>query len=213
MKEVIENNPEALNEYNRKNRPVVYGYIRVSTKGQARDGNSLEEQQDRILSRYPDAVCISEAYSGAKERTVFDDMIYNKIKSGDTLVVTKLDRFCRTVREGLKYVDFLISKQVTIHILNMGLIEDTPMGRLIVTNLLAFAEFERSQILERTSSGKNIARQHSDYREGRPPKYSQKQLMHALELKKEYSYQQVSEITGISISTLYRAKAKKSKRI
>lgn len=183
----------------------VYGYIRVSTKGQARDGNSIEEQQERICSRYPNAVCVTEAYSGAKERAVFNDVIYNILDEGDTLVVTKLDRLCRTVREGLKYIDFLLNKKVTIHILNMGLIEDTPMGRLIVTNLLAFAEFERSQILERTSSGKAIARLQPDYREGRPPKYSKKQLEHALELKKKYSYRQVSEITGISVSTLYRA--------
>lgn len=187
------------------NSPTVYGYIRVSTKGQARDGNSIEEQQEKILSRYPNAVCISEAYSGAKERVIFEDIIYNKIKPGDTLVVTKLDRFCRTVREGLKYIDLLISRQITIHILNMGLIEDTPMGRLVVTNLLAFAEFERYQILERTNNGKAIAKQHNDYREGRPPKYNKKQLAHALELKKQYSYKQVAEITGISASTLYRA--------
>lgn len=63
------------------------------------------------------------------------------LKEGDTLVVTKLDRFCRTTKEGLEYIDKLISKGIKIHIFNMGLIEDTPMGKLIVTNLLAFAEF------------------------------------------------------------------------
>ena len=52
----------------------------------------------------------------------------------------------------------LIGKGVKIHILNIGLIEDTPMRRLIVTNLLAFTEFERAMIIERTQSGKAIAK-------------------------------------------------------
>lgn len=64
------------------------------------------------------------------------------------MVVTKLDRFCRSAKEGLGYIDFLMNKGVKIYILNMGLIENTPMGRLILTNLLAFAEFERSMIVE-----------------------------------------------------------------
>ena len=146
---------------------MIYGYARVSTNGQAKDGNSLEDQSSLILSRYSDAQIVPESYSGAKERPIFLDLI-EKIQSGDTLVVTKLDRFCRATKEGLEYIDFLMNKGVRIHILNMGLIEDTPMGRLIVTNLLAFAEFERAMILERTSGGKAIARKKPNYKEGRP---------------------------------------------
>ena len=146
---------------------MIYGYARVSTNGQAKDGNSLEDQSELILSRYSDAKIVPESYSGAKERPIFLDLIH-KMQSGDTLVVTKLDRFCRATKEGLEYIDYLMNKGVRIHILNMGLIEDTPMGRLIVTNLLAFAEFERAMILERTSAGKAIARKKPDFKEGRP---------------------------------------------
>ncbi|WP_342769543.1 helix-turn-helix domain-containing protein [Peptoniphilus indolicus] len=53
-----------------------------------------------------------------------------------------------------------------------------------------------------------MAKLKSDYREGRPKKFSQKQINHALELKKSYSYKQVSEMTGISVSTLKRANRK-----
>lgn len=101
-----------------------------------------------------------------------------------------------------------MKKRVKIHILNMGLIEDTPMGRLIVTNLLAFAEFERAMIIERTQGGKAIARQRAGFREGRPPKYNKKKLGHALELLEDHSYRQVEEMTGISKSTLVREKRK-----
>lgn len=87
-----------------------------------------------------------ESSSGAKERPLFNQVL-DKAQEGDFVIVTKLDRFCRSTKEGLEYIDRLLNKGVNIHILNMGLIENTPMGRLIVTNLLAFAEFERSMIL------------------------------------------------------------------
>lgn len=147
---------------------MIYGYARVSTKGQERNGNSLEEQFEAIRSRYPDAVVIDEADSGAKRRPIFEGLL-TRLERGDVLVVTKLDRFCRTTKEGLQYIDELMDKGVNIHILNMGLIEDTAIGRLIVTNLLAFAEFERAMIIERTRAGKEVARRDPNYREGRKP--------------------------------------------
>ncbi len=125
---------------------MVYGYCRVSTKGQL-DGNSIEEQKAEIMKQYANAKIIIESYSGAKERPIFNKLL-NRLQEGDILVVTKLDRFCRTTKEGLGYIDNLMSKNVKIYILNMGLIENSPIGRLIVTNLLAFAEFERAMIIE-----------------------------------------------------------------
>jgi DNA invertase Pin-like site-specific DNA recombinase len=155
--------------------------------------------------RYPDVRINVESYSGVKERPIFNELM-DKLSNDDTLIVTKLDRFCRTTKEGLGYIDSLMSKGVKIHILNMGLIEDTPMGRLIVTNLLAFAEFERTMIIERTQSGKIIAKSKPDFREGRPKIYGKKQIEHALKLLETNSYKQVEKITGISKSTLIRAK-------
>ena len=183
---------------------MKYGYCRVSTKGQL-EGNSIEDQINQIKARYAEAEIIIESYRGAKERVEFNNLC-EKLSEGDILVVTKLDRFCRTTKEGLQYIDNLMKKGVKIHILNMGLIEDTPMGRLIVTNLLAFAEFERAMIIERTQSGKAIAKQKKDFREGRPRVYGKKQIGHAIELLETHSYRQVEEITGISKSTLIRAK-------
>lgn len=185
---------------------MVYGYCRVSTKGQL-EGNSIEEQTNQIKDRYTDAEITIESYSGAKDRVIFNALL-DKLTQGDILVVTKLDRFCRTTKEGLQYIDMLMAKGVSIHILNMGLIEDTAMGRLIVTNLLAFAEFERAMIVERTQSGKAIAKQKDNYREGRPCKYGKQQIQHALSLLERNSYKQVEEKTGISKSTLIRANNK-----
>ena len=185
---------------------MVYGYCRVSTRGQL-DGNSIEDQERLILNKYPEAKIIIEAYSGVKERLIFSKLL-SQLQPGDNLVCTKLDRFCRSVKEGLEFIDGLLANGVCIHILNMGLIEDNPVGKLIVTNLLAFAEFERSQIIERCASGKAIAKQNPGYVEGRPRLYSTTQIKHALSLKDQYSYKQIEEMTGISKSTLIRAKRK-----
>ena len=149
-----------------------------------------------------------ESYSGAKERPIFNELL-DRLAFGDTLIVTKLDRFCRTTKEGLQYIDLLLNKGVKIHILNMGLIESSPMGRLIVTNLLAFAEFERAMIIERTQSGKAIAKQRDNFREGRKPIYTPEQIEHALKLLENNSYSEVVKMTGISKSTIIRAKRDK----
>lgn len=190
---------------------MIYGYVRVSTKGQL-DGNSIQEQSEKILKQYSNAKIIEESQSGAKERPIFNGLI-ESLKNDDMLVVCKLDRFCRTTKEGLQFVDVLMNKGVRIHILNMGLIEDTPMGRLIVTNLLAFAEFERAMIIERTQSGKIIAKTKEGFTEGRPKSYTEVTLNHALSLLNvnggEHSYSKVTEITGISKSTLIRENNKR----
>lgn len=179
----------------------------MSSKSQA-DNNSFEEQEKSIINKYPDAIIHKEVFTATKtkeDRLVFNDLV-NKLVVGDVLVVTKLDRFCRNTREGLKVIDILLKREVSVHILNMGLIDESPMGKLIVTVLLAFAEFERNMIIERTTRGKEIARQDSNFREGRPKKFTDKQLELAIKLLEENSYKQVEAMTGISKSTLVRAK-------
>lgn len=184
---------------------MIYGYCRVSSRGQV-DNNSLELQEMEILKRYETAQIYKEQVSGIKsERPVFNEIIC-KLKSGDTLVTTKLDRLCRSTKEGLEIIKSLQEREINIHILNMGLIENSPMGDLIITCLLAFAQFERSMIVERTSSGREIAKQKEDYREGRPKKFTKKQIALALKLLETHSYKEVGLMTGISKSTLIRAK-------
>ena len=119
-----------------------------------------------------------------------------------------MDRFCRNVREGLNIIDILLAKGVTVHILNLGVIDNSPIGRLLYTVLLAFAEFERNMIVERTKAGRELARQKDGYTEGRPKKYGKTQLSLAMQLLENYSYKQVSAMTGISKSTLQREKKK-----
>lgn len=146
---------------------MIYGYARVSTQGQV-DGNSFEDQTETIKKRYSDAQMFYEAESGAETRPVFLEIL-EKLKKDDVLVVTKLDRFCRKTKDGLEYIERIREKGAIIHILNMGIVEDTPMGNMIITNLLAFAEFERAMIRERTMAGKAIAKAHGKRVDGRSP--------------------------------------------
>lgn len=122
------------------------------------------------------------------------------------IIVTKLDRFARNTGEDLQMIQQLFENQVKINILNMGTIDDTPVGRLIFTVFSAFAQFERDMIVTRTQKGKSYARRHNPkYHEGRPKVYSDEKIWQAYQLhQKGMTYRELSLRTGISISTLRR---------
>ena len=184
---------------------MIYGYARVSTKTQAKDGNSLEGQKKALIDAGATEI-FEDAFTGTITDRPQLDLLLSKLESGDTLVVTKLDRIARSAVEGSKLVQSLLERGISVNVLNMGKMDDTPTGKLIYTIMFAFAEFERDMIVERTQEGRAIARKNKDYREGRPKKYSKKQIMHALSLLENHSYSQVVEMTGISKATLARAK-------
>lgn len=148
---------------------MIYGYARVSSVGQAKDGNSIEAQTSALLERGCDVV-YSEAYTGTTTDRPEFQKILGKIQKGDTLMVTKLDRFSRTAAEGVSLIQELHEKGIIIEILNMGRADNTPMGKLMVTMLLAFAEFEHDQIIERLNTGKAIAKAHGKKTDGRNKK-------------------------------------------
>lgn len=186
----------------------IIGYCRVSTKGQL-ENNSLEQQENEILKKYVNAEIIKEGYTGATINRPELNKLMDQLQEGDLLVVTKLDRLARNTVEGIEIIENLFNKGVSVHVLNIGLLENTTMGRFFITTLLAVAEMERNTIIERTQSGKAIAKQREGFKEGRPRKYSDRKLKQALKMLSvnggEYSYNQVEDITGISKSTLIRA--------
>lgn len=186
---------------------MVYGYSRVSTQMQAKDGNSLAAQEQLLKENGAEEI-YSDAFTGTKAHRPELDKLLAVLQAGDKLVITKLDRIARSASQGIELIQSLLDKGITVHVLNMGLLDNTPTGKLIRNIMLAFAEFERDMIIERTQEGKAIARRQPDFREGRPRLYSRKQIQHALELLQDHSYRQVTELTGISKSTLIRAKNK-----
>jgi len=185
---------------------MKYGYARVSTTGQ-----DLEAQIKILKEENCDEI-FSEKITGKTnkkfKRLQFEKLLL-QLETGDTLVVTKLDRFARSTQEALKVIQDLFQRDINIHILNIGKIENTPTGRLIFTIFSAFAEFERDLIVERTQEGKAYAKLDPNFREGRPKKYSKNQREHAVNLLNQYSYKQVEDMTGISKTTLWRYKKEK----
>lgn len=186
---------------------MIYGYGRVSTKGQAKDGNSLEAQE-RLLKEHGAEVIYMDSFTGTKMTRPEFDKLLEELKAGDTLVVAKLDRFARSVSQASDLITKLIDEGIRVDVCNLGVLDNSSMSTLMRNILLSFAQFERDMIVERTQEGKAIARQNPDFREGRPKKYSRTQINHALDLLEKYSYKQVEDMTGISKSTVIRAKRK-----
>ena len=186
---------------------MIFGYARVSTNGQARDGNSLDAQ---ILSLKEAGaeIIFSDVFSGTKNNRPQLDKLLKVIQSGDTLILSKLDRIARSLIQGIQLLEALSKKGITINVLNLGIIDNSPTGKLIRNIMLCFSEFEHDMILQRTQEGKAIARQNPNFRDGRPKKFKREQIEHALELLNEHSYKQVAAMTGISPTTLVRAKSK-----
>ena len=187
---------------------MIYGYGRVSSTTRyagGEDGNSLEAQEKKLR----EAGCkeiVLEAYTGTKmERPKFTKLL-DKLEQGDTLIVCKLDRFARTAAEGSLLVRDLVNRGVKVNILNMGIADNSPMGKLMLTVLLAFAEYERDMIVERLNDGKAEAKaKNPEYREGR--KYKAVPELDAFWEKVEEGTMTVTEACaklGISRSKWYK---------
>ena len=187
---------------------MIYGYIRVSTVKQANEGNSLEGQTKLLLENgVPQENIYQDVYTGTKaDRPQFNKLL-NELKEGDTLIVTKLDRFARSMIEGSKIVTELIERGVRVNVLNIGLMDSTPASKLIRNIFFSFAEFERDMIVERTLEGKQIKMEmDADATLGRPKKFKKAQRDMALQLLEKHSYNEVANMTGISRRTLIRYK-------
>jgi len=182
---------------------MKYGYARVSGFSQ-----DLSLQLETLEKENCEEI-YSEKFTGTTNNRPELQKLLAELKSGDTLVITKLDRIARSSDEGIKLVKDLFKRDIKVHILNMGIIENTATGRLILGIMSSFAEFERDMIVERTQEGKSIARANNpNFKEGRKG-YSKDKIKHALELLEKHTYKEVEAKTGISKSTLIRAKRKR----
>lgn len=184
---------------------MIYGYARVSTAGQAREGNSLEAQE-RLLRQNGAEIIFYDTFTGTKTDRPELKKLLSESHKGDSIIVTKLDRLGRSVSKTAELINELMEKDITINVLNLGVLSNNSTNTLLRNVLLAFAQFERDMIVERTAEGKAIAKTREDFREGRPKKFNREQIALALELLKRHTYKEVETMTGISKSTLIRAK-------
>ena len=190
---------------------MIYGYARVSTTGQAHDGNSLEAQVNALQEAGAKKI-FSDIFSGRTTKRPELDKLLKVIQSDDTLIITRLDRIARSLIQGVQLLENLSERGIIVEVLNLGTIDNSPTGKLIRNIMLSFSEFEHDMIIQRTQEGKAIARQNPNFRDGRPKKFKREQVNHALELLETHSYKQVEKMTGISITTIYRAKLERANR-
>ena len=146
-----------------------------------------------------------DTFTGTKMDRPEFDKLRQKIRKGDTLIVTKLDRLARSVSQASELITELIDEGITINVLNLGVLSNDSINTLLRNILLSFAQFERDMIVQRTLEGKAVAKATDpNFREGRPRKWDDEQMDHAMDLLKDHSYTQVVKLTGISKSSLIR---------
>ena len=164
------------------------------------------ESQIEVLKEAGAEEVFQEKFTGTTvERPQFN-LVLKKLENGDTLIVTKLDRLARNTREVLEIVQSLFNRGIKVHILNIGLIDNTPTGQLIFTIFSAFAQFEREIILERQKEGIKIAAAQGKYK-GRVHKLNPDQaqaLRQAWDEKKYSSKVELAKAFGISRQAVYR---------
>jgi DNA invertase Pin-like site-specific DNA recombinase len=132
---------------------TVYGYARVSTRDQ-----KLESQIEALTAAGATKV-FREKISGARADRPELARLMKSLSEGDTLIVTKIDRFGRSTMELLNLIDRLTKSGVAFKSLGDPLWDtSTPQGRLLSTLLASIAEFERELIRERTGAGRERAK-------------------------------------------------------
>ncbi len=144
------------------------GYARVST---------VDQNPDLQIEKLKEAGCekiITEKASGAKvDRPELKRLLDDVLRSGDTLVIWKLDRLARSVRQLIDTADILKSRGIGLVSLTDAIDTTSPGGMLVFHILGSIAEFERSLIVERTRSGLLSARSQGRVG-GRPKKMTEK---------------------------------------
>jgi DNA invertase Pin-like site-specific DNA recombinase len=142
---------------------MIVGYARTSTVEQV----AGFEAQVRELQSIGAKKIFREQISSVASRAQLEAAI-DFCREGDTLVVCKLDRLARSVRDLVRTIDTLKAKDVGLRILNMNFDTASPTGKMMLTILGSIAEFERETMLERQREG--IAKAHSEGKyKGRAP--------------------------------------------
>ena len=178
--------------------PRKIGYMRVSTVKQ-----DMTLQIEALLEAgiawddiYADTI------SGSKVNRKWRDACLNFLVPGDTLYVWKLDRFSRSLKDFLHRLEDLENKGVSFVSLTQDIDTSTPIGKMIVQVLVAFAEFEREMIIERVTAGIRAKTAGGNIRWGRQPAvdYDKEEIKQLIRQGK--SQREIAKITGISKSTV-----------
>lgn len=178
-----------------------FGYARVSTQSQ-----SFASQVELLKANGAEEIYKEKFTGTTTERPQFNALL-NVLKGEDTLIVTKLDRLARNTKEALDVLDVLKKRGVVIDVINLGRIDNTPAGTMLVTMLLAVAQMERDMIVSRTQEGKDYAKKHNpNYHEGRPKRRITPHYQAIYEYLQDHTYTETQKAFNVARATIYRIK-------
>ena len=178
---------------------IIYGYARVSTSDQ-----NLDRQKD-ALEKYGIDLLFCEKVSGTKKSRPELDKMLSEIQDGDTVVIESLSRLGRSVKNLAELMELFNNKNVRLISLKETIDTTSSTGRLLFTILSSLAQFERDVLVERTKEGLSAARARGRF--GGRPKSNRDSVTKAIALynTRQYTLKEITDLTGVSKSTLYRA--------
>ncbi len=179
------------------------GYARVSTAQQ-----DLTAQRDALVGLGVDArhIHVDHGLTGSNRSRPGLEKALAAVRPGDELVVTKLDRLARSIRDAKDIADELADQGVTLRLGSSAYDPTDPMGKMMFNMLATFAEFEADLIRMRTREGMQVAKAKGKLR-GKKPKLSGVQEKHLVELYRagEHTTAELAALFGVARSTVYRA--------
>jgi DNA invertase Pin-like site-specific DNA recombinase len=181
---------------------TLIGYARCST-----DKQDVEAQRQALLGLgvVGERIYLDRGLTGTNRRRPGLDQALAAVRSGDTLVVPKLDRLARSVPDARDIGDSLVARGVKLSLGGTSYDPSDPMGKMFFNILATFAEFEVDLLRMRTREGMAVARAKGKLR-GRQPKLSAAQQAHLVKLhgSGEHSIAELAELFSVSRPTVYR---------
>jgi DNA invertase Pin-like site-specific DNA recombinase len=178
---------------------LLVGYARISPRDQ-----SPTLQTDALQAAGCERTFVEIASGASRDRPELRAAL-SYLREGDILVVWKLDRLARSVRQLVETAGGLEARGIGLKVLNQHIDTTTPGGRLVFHMFAAIAEFERELNLERTQTGLAVARA-SGRRGGRKPALGPSEVKRAKAMLTDptVTVEEVAAQLGVPISTLYR---------
>ena len=179
---------------------MLVGYARVST-----DDQNLNLQRDALDQAGCEQI-FEDQLSGAKAERPGLHQALQYARAGDTIVVWRLDRLSRSLKDLIEMVTLLESKGIGLKSLQEAIDTSSSSGKLIFHIFGALAEFERSLIIERTKAGLAAAKRRGKY-PGRPKLLSPQQIKHARKMlnRGEETTGSIAALFGVDRTTIWRA--------
>ena len=182
---------------------TLVGYARCSTDKQDLAAQKLILEQMGVAA---DRIYIDQGFTGTNRLRPGLDQALAAVRSGDTLVVSKLDRLARSVPDARSIADSLSKRGVRLSLGKNTYDPSDPMGKMFFNIIATFAEFEADLIKMRTREGMAVAKANGKLR-GKQPKLTGKQQKELIRMREtgEYSITDLAELFSVSRPTIYRA--------